>query len=64
MAEERISEGNAYREKTWNVVVGCSRVSAGCDNCYAIPESIMRRLAGNVVEGAKMPELLGENRNR
>jgi protein gp37 len=20
----------------WNVVVGCSRVSAGCDNCYAI----------------------------
>jgi protein gp37 len=32
-------------EKTWNVVVGCSRVSAGCNNCYAIVET--RRMSGN-----------------
>jgi len=25
--------------KTWNPVVGCSKVSAGCNNCYAIPQS-------------------------
>ena len=25
--------------KTWNPVVGCRRVSPGCDNCYAILES-------------------------
>ncbi len=43
--KERISEGKAYREKMWNVVVGCSRVSAGCDNCYAISEA--RRMSGN-----------------
>ena len=22
-------------EETWNPIVGCSKVSAGCDNCYA-----------------------------
>lgn len=25
-----------WTEASWNPVVGCSRVSAGCDNCYAI----------------------------
>jgi protein gp37 len=25
-----------YSTKMWNVIEGCSRVSAGCDNCYAI----------------------------
>lgn len=34
-----------WREKTWNVIVGCSRVSAGCDNCYAIGEC--KRMSGN-----------------
>lgn len=28
-----------WTEKTWNPVVGCRRVSAGCDNCYAITEA-------------------------
>ena len=28
-----------WTEATWNPVVGCSRVSAGCDNCYAILEA-------------------------
>lgn len=27
--------GIAWTETTWNPVVGCSRVSAGCANCYA-----------------------------
>ena len=33
-----------YRQKTWNVVVGCSRVSTGCDPCYAIHEC--QRMSG------------------
>jgi protein gp37 len=47
MNSEGKSEVNEryYRERTWNVIVGCSRVSAGCDNCYAIPES--RRMSRN-----------------
>ena len=24
-----------YRPETWNPIVGCSKVSPGCDNCYA-----------------------------
>ena len=31
-----------WTEKTWNPVVGCTRVSAGCDNCYAA--TMTRRL--------------------
>jgi protein gp37 len=30
--------------KTWNPTTGCTRVSAGCDNCYAVP--MTRRLEG------------------
>lgn len=26
-----------WTDETWNPIVGCSRVSAGCDNCYAVP---------------------------
>lgn len=25
-----------WTDATWNPTRGCSRVSAGCDNCYAI----------------------------
>lgn len=28
-----------WTEETWNPVVGCTRVSAGCDHCYAVPLS-------------------------
>lgn len=30
--------------ETWNVIDGCSKISSGCDQCYA--ESIARRFAG------------------
>lgn len=26
----------AWTDKTWNPVTGCDKVSAGCDNCYAM----------------------------
>ncbi|HEX8299618.1 MAG TPA: phage Gp37/Gp68 family protein, partial [Rubricoccaceae bacterium] len=28
-----------WTDKTWNPVVGCTRVSAGCDNCYAVVQT-------------------------
>lgn len=34
-----------WTEKTWNPVVGCTKVSEGCRNCYAIYDA--RRLAGH-----------------
>lgn len=40
-----MSTGIEWTEETWNPVVGCSKVSAGCRNCYAIPVS--HKLAGN-----------------
>lgn len=33
-----------WTEKTWNPVTGCTKVSAGCQNCYA--EVMSRRLKG------------------
>ena len=38
-----------YKPETWNPVVGCSKVSPGCDNCYA--ERMANRLS--VALGAK-----------
>ena len=32
-----------WTDKTWNPVVGCTKVSAGCLNCYA--ERMAERLA-------------------
>jgi len=31
-----------WTEKTWNPITGCSKISPGCDNCYA--ERMTRRL--------------------
>lgn len=33
-----------YKPEVWNPVTGCTRVSSGCDNCYAV--GMTRRLAG------------------
>ena len=34
----------AWTEKSWPIVTGCSKVSAGCDYCYA--ENLASRLKG------------------
>jgi protein gp37 len=34
-----------WTDETWNVVTGCTKVSPGCDNCYA--ETIAHRFAGS-----------------
>lgn len=36
--------GIAWTDATWNPIRGCSRVSAGCENCYA--ETFAARFAG------------------
>lgn len=36
-----------WTDATWNPVVGCSKVSPGCDNCYAIPMSRRIEATGN-----------------
>ena len=33
-----------WTDETWNPVTGCTKVSAGCKNCYA--ERMSKRLAG------------------
>jgi len=38
-----------WTEETWNPVTGCSKVSAGCENCYA--EVMARRLHAMGVSG-------------
>ena len=32
----RLKSGIEWTEVTWNPTTGCDRVSAGCDNCYAL----------------------------
>jgi protein gp37 len=33
-----------YQPETWNPIIGCSKVSSGCDNCYAL--KMAKRIAG------------------
>ena len=40
-----------WTDKVWNPVTGCSKVSAGCENCYA--ETMTKRLKGMGVEKYK-----------
>jgi protein gp37 len=35
-----------WTEKTWNPVVGCTRVSAGCDHCYAVRQTFRLDMMG------------------
>lgn len=39
--------GIEWTDATWNPVVGCSRVSPGCDNCYAITMARRIEATGN-----------------
>ncbi len=36
-----------WTEATWNPVTGCDRVSAGCDNCYALALAKRLKAMGN-----------------
>jgi protein gp37 len=40
-----MDDGTIVPGRTWNPVLGCSRVSDGCTNCYAVPTA--HRLASN-----------------
>ncbi len=40
-----------WTEHTWNVTVGCSKVSPGCDNCYAIGVAHRRVPYGGTANG-------------
>ncbi|MEO0476632.1 MAG: DUF5131 family protein, partial [Planctomycetota bacterium] len=42
-----------WTNTTWNPMVGCTKVSPGCANCYAINES--RRVLLRVSASAKFP---------
>ncbi len=58
-----------WTEQTWNPTVGCSKISAGCANCYA--EAMARRLKAMGVKGYEngfqltlLPERLEEPLSR
>lgn len=42
-----------WTDATWNPVVGCTRVSAGCQNCYA------ERMANRLAQNPATPEYVG-----
>jgi len=41
---EWVTNKNGTKGETWNPITGCSKISAGCANCYA--ERMSKRLAG------------------
>lgn len=43
--------GIQWTDATWNPVRGCSRVSAGCDNCYAMGQAHRSNGPGGAYEG-------------
>lgn len=34
-----------WTEQTWNPIIGCSKISPGCNNCYA------EKMAGSLLDG-------------
>jgi len=48
--------------KTWNPITGCTKISAGCKNCYA--ERMSKRLAGRYGYPSKNPFQITLHRNR
>lgn len=40
-----------WTDETWNPIRGCSRVSAGCDHCYAIRQAHRQNHPGGAYEG-------------
>jgi protein gp37 len=50
MSDQR-DGGISWTDETWNPIRGCSRVSAGCDNCYAMSVAYRFKGAGQPYEG-------------
>lgn len=50
-----------WTDTTWNVTSGCTRASAGCDNCYAVRQT--KRLAKIEKTRAKYEGLVNEGKN-
>ena len=49
-----------YKGETWNPIVGCSKVSEGCKNCYA--EKMANRLAFNPKTKADYAEVITDGK--
>jgi protein gp37 len=49
-----------WTERTWNPVVGCTRVSAGCDHCYAV--TMTRRLSRMAATKERYEGLIDPNK--
>ena len=39
-----------WTEQTWNPMVGCSKISAGCQNCYAIQQAYRNDAMGQKLD--------------
>lgn len=50
-----------WTNETWNVTTGCTRASAGCDNCYAV--AMTKRLANMEATEEKYGGLVNEGKN-
>ncbi|MFE3781102.1 DUF5131 family protein [Amycolatopsis sp. NPDC059090] len=50
-----VADGSAieWTEATWNPMTGCDRVSAGCDNCYALTLAKRLKAAERAREAAR-----------
>ena len=48
-----------WTDETWNPIRGCSRVSAGCENCYAERMAIRMSGPGGAYEGVVIPTKKG-----
>ncbi len=58
MAKSKIE----WTDRVWNVVTGCTKISPGCDNCYA--ERMSKRLAGRAGYPADEPFRVTLHRDR
>lgn len=51
-----------WTESTWNPITGCSKISAGCKNCYALRDwSKLARKENSVYFGRKFTDIMFHN---